>query len=312
MDALTLHTETWGVSGPVFLSGYLAIAGVVLLGTLAHRLLGFAGRRPPGAERLHPVQLAWLAGGDRLAVHATLGALRAAGAIGTAPQHRLTQTGPLPVPATPLDAAVHRAAAHGVPGRALDSDPQVLAALAALRADLTRSGLALPSSARPVARIGPVLLLGLVAVGLARLVAGLVGGQPVGYLGLSLLVLAPTSVVLLCVVPRRTRAADALLRDLRRQHRHLEPRHSPAYATYGAAGAALGVALFGTAALVEFDPAFAMEAEVQRAMSGSAAGGGWTAANTGGGSGGGDSSGGGDGSGGGCGGGCGGCGGCGG
>ncbi|GAB3983773.1 TIGR04222 domain-containing membrane protein [Plantactinospora veratri] len=193
-------------------------------------------------------------------------------------------------------------------GRTLDSDPRVLAALAALRADLTRSGLALPRSTRSAARIGPVLLLGLLAVGLARLVAGLVGGQPVGYLGLGLLVLAPTSVVLLRTVPHRTRAADALLRDLRRQHQHLEPRHSPAYATYGAAGAALGIALFGTAALVEFDPAFAMEAEVQRAMSGSAAGGsGWTAANTGGG----DSSGG-DGSGGGCGGGCGGCGGCGG
>ncbi|GAB3983769.1 TIGR04222 domain-containing membrane protein [Plantactinospora veratri] len=116
MDALTLQTETWGVSGPVFLTTYLAIAGVVLLGTLLHRLVGFAGRRPPGAERLHPVQLAWLAGGDRLAVHATLGALRAAGAIGTAPQHRLAQTGPLPVAATPLDAAVHRAAAQGCPG----------------------------------------------------------------------------------------------------------------------------------------------------------------------------------------------------
>ncbi|MDW5328131.1 TIGR04222 domain-containing membrane protein [Plantactinospora sp. KLBMP9567] len=312
MDALTVQAETWDVPGPVFLTLYLTIAGLVLLGTLLHRLVGFAGRRPPGAERLHPVQLAWLSGGDRLAVHATLGGLRAAGAVGTTPQHRLTQTGPLPIRATLLDAAIHRAAAQGIRGRALDNEPRVRAALADLRADLARSGLALSPSARPVARIGPVLLLGLVAVGLARLVAGLAGGQPVGYLGLSLLVLAPTSVVLLCAVPRRTRAANALLRDLRGQHQHLAPRHSPAYATYGAAGAALGIALFGTAALVEFDPAFAVEAEVQRAMSGSAAGGsGWTAGSTGDGSGG-DSSGGGGSGGGGCGGGCGGCGGCGG
>ncbi|MEO3923197.1 TIGR04222 domain-containing membrane protein [Micromonosporaceae bacterium B7E4] len=305
MDALTVQAETWDVPGPVFLTLYLTIAGLILLGTLLHRLVGFAGRRPPGAERLHPVQLAWLSGGDRLAVHATLGGLRAAGAVGTTPQHRLAQTGPLPIRATLLDAAVHRAAAQGVRGRTLDNEPRVRAALADLRADLARSGLAPSPSARPAARIGPVLLLGLVAVGLARLVAGLAGGQPVGYLGLSLLALAPTSVVLLCAVPRRTRAANALLRDLRGQHQHLAPRHSPAYATYGAAGAALGIALFGTAALVEFDPAFAVEAEVQRTMSGSAAG------STGGGSGG-DSSGGDGSGGGGCGGGCGGCGGCGG
>ncbi|GAA3764586.1 hypothetical protein GCM10022225_58280 [Plantactinospora mayteni] len=308
MDVLPVQAETWGVPGPVFLTIYLTIAGLVLLGTLVHRLVGFAGHRPPGAERLHPIQLAWLSGGDRLSVYATLGGLRAAGAVGTTPQRRLVQAGPLPVQATPLDAAVHQAAGQGVRGRKLGDDPRVRTALADLRAELVRNGLALPRSARPVARIGPVLLLGLLAVGLARLIAGLVGGQPVGYLGLSLLVLAPTSVVLLCVVPHRTRAANALLRDLRRQHQHLAPRHSPAYATYGAAGAALGIALFGTAALVQFDPAFAVEAEVQRAVSTPAVGGS-------GGSGGGDSSGGGDGSGGsGCGGGggCGGCGGCGG
>ncbi|MDG4788533.1 TIGR04222 domain-containing membrane protein [Micromonospora sp. WMMD1102] len=303
-ELLAVRAETWGVPGPVFLTLYLTTAGLILLGTLAHRLVAFAGRRPPGAEQRHPVELAWLAGGDQLALHATLGGLRAAGAVGTAERHRLAQTGPLPFRATRLDAAVHRAAGQGVPGRALGNDPQVRTALADLRADLVRSGLALPDSARPAARVGPVLLLGLVAVGLARLVAGLAADRPVGYLVLSLLVLAPTGVVLLCAVPRRTRAAKALLRDLRRQHQHLAPRHSPAYATYGPAGAALGVALFGTAALVAFDPGFAVEAEVQRAMTASAtSSGGWTTASTGGGSG--DSSG--DG-GGGCGGGCGGCG----
>jgi len=85
--------------------------------------------------------------------------------------------------------------------------------------------------------------------------------------------------ILLFRRPWRTRTADRVLRWLRHRHNHLAPRHNPAYATYGAAGAAMGVALYGTAALWAMDPGFAEQAQIQQQSlaGGSAAGGGGTA-----------------------------------
>jgi len=78
-------------------------------------------------------------------------------------------------------------------------------------------------------------------------------------------------------VPRRTRAARAALRSLRRRHNHLAPMYAPAYASYGAAGAAMGIAIFGPASLWAIDPGFAAEAGVAREMTASGTmGSGWT------------------------------------
>jgi hypothetical protein len=52
--------------------------------------------------------------------------------------------------------------------------------------------------------------------------------------------------------------------SVRQSYQHLSPGQSPSYATYGAAGAAMGVALYGAASLYTMDPAFAAEAEIQR------------------------------------------------
>jgi hypothetical protein len=64
----------------------------------------------------------------------------------------------------------------------------------------------------------------------------------------------------------RTKAGTAALGTLRAQHSYLSPKQSPAYATYGAAAAGMGVALFGAASLYALDPGFAAEAEIQRDM----------------------------------------------
>ena len=240
MDVLAQPGDTWGIPGSTFLIAYLVTAALIVVGTLAHRLVGFAGRRSPGFDQLHPLRAAYLNGGDRLAIYTALGGLRSAGSVGVGPDRALAPIGPMPPRATPLDQAVYNAAGRRVTPRALSGDQWVSAALADLRAGLERDGLAPHQSARRAARLGPALLFVLLAVGVLRLVAGISGAKPVGFLVLALVGLTPTFLLLAFTVPRRTRAARAALRSLRRRHNHLAPMYAPAYASYGAAGAAMG------------------------------------------------------------------------
>src|SRR4051794_37939866 len=104
---LAAQGDTWGITGPSFLIIYAA--AIVTVGVLAavHRRILFAGNRGSHVERLDPQQLAYLNGGDRLAVYASLGGLRSAGAIEGSADKTLRQAGPLPAGATPLDSAVY-------------------------------------------------------------------------------------------------------------------------------------------------------------------------------------------------------------
>lgn len=296
--------DTWGISGPDFLAGYLALAVLVVVGSTLHRAWLFRGQHDTTAGQLGPQQIAYLVSGARTAIYSALAGLRSIGAVGANRDRGLRATGPLPFGATPLDQAVHHAAAQRRRTRDLPRDPRVVTALDQLRQGLVERGLVLDSNQRLAARFGPALLLLLLVVGVVRLIAGLRDDRPVGYLVLVLLGLTVVLVVQAVRVPHSTRAARAALRDLRRQYHYLTPANAPAYATYGPAGAAMGVALFGVATLWALDPGFAQSAELQRqaAGSGSSAGGGC--------GGGGDGGGCGGGGGGGCGGGgCGGCGG---
>ncbi|WDZ84176.1 TIGR04222 domain-containing membrane protein [Micromonospora cathayae] len=310
MTQLAAAGDTWGISGPAFLAIYLSFAILVVLGSVVHRAWLFGGSNRSRYDQLGPQQVAYLNGGARLALYSAIGALRSVGAIG-ADQHRLLRaTGPLPAGATPLDQAVHHAAGRGARTRDLPRDHWVSTALDQLRQDLENRGLALSAEQRRSARLGPFLLLVLLAVGVLRLIAGLGNGRPVGLLLVSLLVLGVVFVVQMARVPHRTRAGRQALSSLRTHYRYLAPASAPAYGTYGAAGAAMSVAVFGAAALWTLDPAFAAEAEIQRnaaASSGSSYGDGGGGDSGGSGdSGGGDSGGGGGCGGGGCGGGCGG------
>lgn len=320
MVAATIHTgrmtgstlaagaETWGISGPTFLTAFIAVAAGLVVVALLHRRTLYAGADEGVvlARDLTAEQAAYLQGGEKLAVWAAVARLRAAEAVAVTPRRTLTAVGRPPSP-TPLEWAVHEAAARGVRPRDLPLRPEVAGALRRLRDDLERTGLAVPEEARARARVVPAVLLGLLGLGVVRLFAGLANGRPVLLLLAVLLVLTPVTLVLLLRVPRQGPAAKAALDALRGQHHHLAPINQPAYATYGAAALAMGVALYGTAALWQADPAFAEEADVEEQYA--AAGGGYYASSPDGGA---SGSSGGDGGGGGCGGGCGGCGGCGG
>ncbi|TDC63948.1 TIGR04222 domain-containing membrane protein, partial [Micromonospora sp. KC207] len=268
MTVIAAPGDTWGIPGPTFLGFYLLAGLIVVVGAFVHRRRVLAGPSAVGVGQLGPQQAAYLNGGNQLAIWASLGGLRGAGVVGVHPDRRLAGGGPLPAGATPLDRAVHHAVNRGLHARDLGRDRRVLEALEQLRQGLERQGLALTADQRNSARTGAFLLFALVGLGVFRIFAGLSNDRPVGFLVLAVIPLAIAS-ALLARVPWRTRAANRALRELRRSNVHLAPASAPAYATYGAAGAAMGVALFGTAALWAMDPGFAEQAEIQRqALSG--------------------------------------------
>ncbi|MEU5881695.1 TIGR04222 domain-containing membrane protein [Spirillospora sp. NPDC047279] len=282
--------DTWGIAGPVFLWGIFLPAAVALtvIVVLIRRTLatGHSAQR-----ELHPYEVAHLTGGRVRVIGTVLAALRAHGAIEAAGGGRVRVTD-TPIPdAAPIEAVVHDVVRQSgeIKVRDLPDDPRVRAELDALRGSLEREGLALTAGEKTAMRTTSLLLWALAIVGFARLWAGISADRAVGFL-----IAAEVLLVLVCLfflaAGTMTRGGRATLRVTRERLAHLDPSSSPAWATYGATGAAFGVALFGTTALMSFDPAFAEEAELRNYMSTSGGGGG-------------DSGGGGDGGGGGCGGG---------
>jgi uncharacterized protein (TIGR04222 family) len=258
--------DTWGIPGPAFIVGYIAALVAIAILAAAHRKVLFRGDRNARVDDLGPQQLAYLNGGDRLAVYSSIGGLRAAGALGTSGS-ALVQTGPIPAGVTPLDSAIHHAASGQIRTRDLTGDQWVRSALDDLRAGLERRGLAVGPEALKQARLWAWAAGALTLIGVFRLIAGIQNNKPVGFLFAAVVVVAILTWRLARTRRLATGAATARMRQLREQHGYLSPAQSPAYATYGAAGAALGVALFGAAALYDMDPAFAAEAEIQRVVS---------------------------------------------
>ncbi|MFY1699507.1 MULTISPECIES: TIGR04222 domain-containing membrane protein [unclassified Solwaraspora] len=285
--------DTWGIPGPTFLALFGFAAAILLVVNVAYRLLALAGREQTRPDELTGTEVAYLAGGVARAVQAALGALRTAGAIDVAAGGRLSAPGPLPAGADDLTATVHRCAREQRRVRDLPDNIWVRQSLDRLHDRLTDRDLLVPPARRTTARWLGAAMLALTGVGVLRLIAGMSTGRPIGYLMLLLALTVPIGLFLTVKVPTVTAAGRRALAELARRHRHLAPSNRPSYATYGAADAAMGVALFGAVALWAMDPDFAQTAEIER-----------NATNSGGGDGGGSGDGGG-----GDGGGCGGCGG---
>jgi uncharacterized protein (TIGR04222 family) len=166
---------------------------------------------------------------------------------------------------TPLDTAVYNAAGRRLRSRDVVTDQWVATSLDQLRGGLESAGLATTAAQRAAARLWAVPSAVLFVVGALRIFDGTRNDRPVGFLvPLTFFALIITFLQLAKSRNTRTRAATKSIAQLRRQLAYLSPRHSPSYATYGAAGAAMGVALFGAASLYAMDPAFAAEAEIQR------------------------------------------------
>jgi uncharacterized protein (TIGR04222 family) len=241
----------------------LAVAGRLLAGRADAPSLT-AGEPRPG-------DIAYLAGGESLAVYSSLGALRAAGAVEAAPGGTVAVTGLPPAGASDLDRAVHAAAGRGARASAIRWDDTVEAALKAVERRLIDAGALRSDVERWKQRWGSLALFLVGCLGGARIAAGSANHKPIMYV-----VLATVGVFvfsrILWFVPRTTRRGKRTLARLRHQNKHLRPAQKPSWTTYGATGAAMGVALFGTAALWEADPVFAQQANIARQAAASSSG----------------------------------------
>jgi uncharacterized protein (TIGR04222 family) len=262
MRLITATGDTWGISGPDFIKIYggAFVVFVVMAIVLRVRASGAAGT--DASNLPDPGQLAMLTDGRSRAVYACLAGLRAAGAVGVGQLRQLQVTGPAPAGLSRLDHAVYEAAAKRVQVSGVSADAGVRSALDDLQDGLVRAGWVLDPTQRASARLGGWLVLALAGFGLSRLIAGIANGNPVGFLVLLILLTAAVGVVLL-VVPRRSAAGKRAIARARTAHAYLDPSQSPSWTTYGMAGAATSVALFGTSALWAADPAFAEEAGIE-------------------------------------------------
>jgi uncharacterized protein (TIGR04222 family) len=258
----TLADDTWGIPGPQFLQIYLILAvGAVVLAILLRTMVTRGSGS--GDAQLSPTEVGYLAGGPTRAVQAAVAGLRAAGVIDAGPGSTLVARGGYPG-GDELTYAVYTTLGRQFALGALPYETGVATALNRMRDRLAQAGLLLSGGQRGMARALTLLIFAVAGLGVARTVAGVANGKPIGYLAvLTILILLVG--LLMRRVPQASRAGRRAVARQRRAARHLAPRSNPAWSTYGMLGAALGVALYGTAALWAADPAFAAASGVPAA-----------------------------------------------
>jgi uncharacterized protein (TIGR04222 family) len=280
-----IAADTWGIPGQTFIFLFIVAMIAAHVVTAVLRSLLRSGSAASGEQ--HPYEVAYLSGGPQLAIATALAALRADGAVISAGRGTVRALEAQRTMRTPLDDAVYDAIRQGraTSVRALRSDQPVRYALDQLHDGLVHKGLALSSAGLTRLRLAAIPLVAVVVVGLVRLAAGLMNDKPVVFLIGALAIAGVMAVNLIRKVPRTTKAGDSAVRHARRRYSHLSPASSPAWQTYGPAGAALGVGLFGLPALSSLDPAFAEEAQLGQNLGLSGGGSsGWSSSSSSGGS----------------------------
>ncbi|GAA4258349.1 hypothetical protein GCM10022255_078700 [Dactylosporangium darangshiense] len=208
-----------------------------------------AGMDGGGTTReLRATEIAYLAGGEWLAVRAGLIMLYRRGRLETDERGRINRTGPAPRDAEPLERALYNALLGWTGPKEITNRPRVREALAELRGALRGRRQVRPPWVRLCV---PAALLAVPAWAVARLGAPPLVAMPVILAGVA---------AALWFVPRRTAAGVRRLQRLRAGERDLVevvnagPR---AGANLSPERAGLAVALFGNAALLAVDPVLA-------------------------------------------------------
>src|SRR5262245_50544605 len=99
--------DTWGISGPRFLELYAILAVSGLIFTLIWRRIATRGGDLATLRQPHPVELAYLNGGETLTLHTSVAGLRCAGAVESGPSGgTMVAAGPMPAGLSDLDYAV--------------------------------------------------------------------------------------------------------------------------------------------------------------------------------------------------------------
>lgn len=238
--------------GPSFLAFYaLATAGAAALALLLrHALSGPGGPPTPMAYELHPIDVAWLKGGPKLAALAALASLTQQRVIAVDPDSRtLKVVAPLPARAHPLErAAVDQLATSGdAPAAIMAVESTPLPSLPRLE----RLGLT-PEQRRErrlrLAAASP--LVGVLIVGFAKLAVGVSRDRPVGLLLFALVLVGMLTVFIGRLRILRTRRGSTLLAELASANKGLKAS-ALSTDTSEATGSdvAMAIALFGPAML---------------------------------------------------------------
>jgi uncharacterized protein (TIGR04222 family) len=244
--------DLMGLRGPDFLKVYL---GLFTVATATALVLRRALRGPGGdvpreiAARLEPEEVAYVAGGGRLAINTALASLYRQGAL------RLT-AGTRALQAVRLPDAGSSALAQGIyqfiataPSRSVRGVHRNFPVELPSRRPLAL-GLVMPGPRR--AAVGAVCVLPLLMVfllGLSKLVVGLSRGRPVGFLVLLLALTTMVGIVMVATTPLRTLAGDRVLQSLRTAHAALKSTAGSRSMALAPAEVALAVGLFGPAVL---------------------------------------------------------------
>lgn len=256
--------DTWSIPGPTFLMIYLVAAAVVVVLAVYAVAAGFTNRTDVPTTPVSPEEIGYLAGGRRQAYLTALTALRALGLITGAGTGRIIATPQYGQPLSGLQLAILEAAAGGARTSAVLTDVRVATALDDLRSTLQQNGLLAGQGRVWIVRVLPRLITLLFFVGFVRTAFGFMSGQPVRNLVLVMAVLVLVGIIFRVAGRTRTAAGTQLVRQLRADNGHLRDSENPSWATYGAMGAGLSVALFGAASMFAFDPVFAAEAAIPR------------------------------------------------
>lgn len=269
-DALAAQGDTWGISGSAFLAFYVVLAAAVWIASsrARRRLAAGSPDRPVAGLQSRPHDVAYLNGGPDLAVYSALSAMKLTGTIRSSGKGQVQSTVRSPL-TDDLEHAVAFTASAPTPRHRLRYHGVVSTALGRIEDRLIREGLLLSEQQRSAIRQTGLWMLAVAVLGLFRLLAGLANARPVGFLVIVLLAVGVVTVVELVRTPRRSRAGERALAELRTRHHGLSPAMKPDWIAYGAGAAALGVGLYGTSALWASDPAFADELAVQKAAAGS-------------------------------------------
>ncbi|MEW1879047.1 TIGR04222 domain-containing membrane protein [Rhodococcus sp. NPDC080181] len=263
-------SDTWGIPSTDFLRWYLLAAVLAILLTMAGNWIA-AHRSTPvtsAGRVLTPPEVGVLTS-DSQAVMASLAILRGAEIIDSQGRKRRDLSG---TERSQLDWFTRTVLERLGSGKAPLVRSRLVANMsgtcAQLRSTLVDEGLLHGARGSAVTRAFPVLFV--IAVGIARIVAGTANGKPVWFLVAIVFVLFAAVPVLLRR-RRRTAAGDTELRRLRAENDYLSPRARPSFTAYGPTRAGMSAAIFGAGALLMLDPAMAGALSYGTAQAGGAA-----------------------------------------